>query len=508
MSDSAKSYDELPYPSFARHSAHPDEICAMAWLHGVDVADPAHARVLEIGCSDAGHTAWVAHTLPGAEVVGIDVSPRQIDDARAFASAAGLANLELRCLDLLDLPTDLGRFDVIISHGVFSWVPEPVRVALVRAFARHLAPRGVGFLSFNTLPGWYPRLALRDCLRRRVRDIEGAAAQAAAARAHVNFLATGLSADAREEAYGRAVLAEQELLARMSEAYVFHELLEGVNEPLHYSDVAGLAGAHGLRMLCRSEPFKSGLARYPASHRAHLASLDPVTREQTMDELSGTRFREQLLVRDDVEAGETLDPLRLHRCHVSERLETFDDPRGPGRKSFRSPSGHVFSTADPVVQRALGHMTAAWPFSVPVADVLADVPADRAGEVAGILTDLAASTLVRVGLVPFRSGTVVPALPRLRRFTRAQLESGRSLTTLRGQEIVPDPLIRGMLALLDGTRELGQLVEDVARHAEGLGVEFEQEGRRIREPAATRAHLARMLPDTLAAFLRDDFIEP
>ena len=85
--------------------------------------------------------------------VGIDLSPRSIDEARAMAADLGLTNVTFHAADLRDLPTDAGDFDYIVAHGFYSWVPAPVRSALFETIHARLAPRGVAFVSHNVLPG-------------------------------------------------------------------------------------------------------------------------------------------------------------------------------------------------------------------------------------------------------------------------------------------------------------------------------------------------------------------
>jgi protein-L-isoaspartate O-methyltransferase len=67
----------------------------------------------------------------GSEFVGIDAGARGIAIGKENASAIGLANLHLRHLDMLDTTVELGRFDYIISHGVYSWVPPAVQERLL-----------------------------------------------------------------------------------------------------------------------------------------------------------------------------------------------------------------------------------------------------------------------------------------------------------------------------------------------------------------------------------------
>ena len=80
-------------------------------------------------------------------------------------------------LDLRELPADLGSFDYIIAHGLYSWIPADVRAHVLPLIARHLAPNGVAFVSYNTLPGCHMRRAVWEMLKYHTRDIAGQASQ-------------------------------------------------------------------------------------------------------------------------------------------------------------------------------------------------------------------------------------------------------------------------------------------------------------------------------------------
>jgi ubiquinone/menaquinone biosynthesis C-methylase UbiE len=68
-----------------------------------------------------GHTAAVlAGALPRGRVVGVDLSPRMIDQARRKMSALGLGNVELVEMDMLDLGFPANTFDIVVStFGIF-----------------------------------------------------------------------------------------------------------------------------------------------------------------------------------------------------------------------------------------------------------------------------------------------------------------------------------------------------------------------------------------------------
>src|SRR5947207_11190578 len=78
--DVAASYDAIPYEGRAQPSTHPDTLATVALLYGLTAPPVERCRVLELGCADGGNLVPMAVTLPDAEFVGLDLSPRQIAD--------------------------------------------------------------------------------------------------------------------------------------------------------------------------------------------------------------------------------------------------------------------------------------------------------------------------------------------------------------------------------------------------------------------------------------------
>jgi SAM-dependent methyltransferase len=99
----------------------------------------------------------MALELAEARFVGIDLSSRQIAEGRSVVERLGLRNLNLRAISIMDVDRRLGNFDYIICHGVYSWVPEPVRDKILAICAESLAPDGIAYVSYNTYPGWRAR---------------------------------------------------------------------------------------------------------------------------------------------------------------------------------------------------------------------------------------------------------------------------------------------------------------------------------------------------------------
>jgi len=247
--DLAVAYQDLPYDDLTYPATHPDRLYSLARLHGLTPPSPDRARILELGCGPGGNPLALAAQFPDAEVVGVDLAAEPLQAAIAHRDALGLGNLHLEARDLRTLPASWGSFDVIICHGVYSWVPPEVRAAILDTIAARLSPDGVAYLSYNAYPGWHARGLLRDLLRRQVpsgppRRRTAAARQvlaALAARADVGELSAWLT-------------AELSLLETLSDSYLYFEHLAEHNQPFYVSEVAGAAAARGLTVFADADP--------------------------------------------------------------------------------------------------------------------------------------------------------------------------------------------------------------------------------------------------------------
>src|SRR5262245_22460675 len=137
------SYDTVPYAGAPFATLHPGFLATRAALFGMTPAPPSSCRVLELGCGMGNNLLPLAVALPGASFLGVDLSPAQIAMGRQAAEQLGLANVELRAASILELPGDLGTFDYILCHGVYSWVPPAAQEAILALCGRCLAPQGV-----------------------------------------------------------------------------------------------------------------------------------------------------------------------------------------------------------------------------------------------------------------------------------------------------------------------------------------------------------------------------
>jgi len=89
----------------------------------------------------------MAHRLPRAEFVGVDLEPEPVERGRTAAHEFGLRNLRLEAMDLLDIDSLFGTFDYVIAYGVYSWTPANVSDKVLAIMAELLSPNGIGFIS-------------------------------------------------------------------------------------------------------------------------------------------------------------------------------------------------------------------------------------------------------------------------------------------------------------------------------------------------------------------------
>ena len=75
--------------------------------------------------------------------------------------------MNLRAVDLTKAGSDLGKFDYIIAHGVYSWVPASVQAKIMELCQANLSPRGIAYISYNAYPGNHLRDLVRTGGRRR-----------------------------------------------------------------------------------------------------------------------------------------------------------------------------------------------------------------------------------------------------------------------------------------------------------------------------------------------------
>jgi SAM-dependent methyltransferase len=118
--------------------------------------------VLELGCSDGTNLISMARELPQSEFFGIDSASRAIAQGKQTIDDLSLDNVWLQQLDLMEFAANDVAFDYIIAHGVYSWVPDPVRDRILAICSECLSQNGIAYVSYNAYPGGHIRDMVRE----------------------------------------------------------------------------------------------------------------------------------------------------------------------------------------------------------------------------------------------------------------------------------------------------------------------------------------------------------
>ena len=99
-------------------------------------------RVADIGCGIGTVSAWMAEQVgPRGEVVGVDVSPEQIAQAREMAAPLALPQLRFAVGGASDTGLPRGAFDLVFCRFVLMHMRQPE--AALREMAALLRPGGL-----------------------------------------------------------------------------------------------------------------------------------------------------------------------------------------------------------------------------------------------------------------------------------------------------------------------------------------------------------------------------
>jgi SAM-dependent methyltransferase len=473
----AFAYDSVAYPGHAFSFAHPDRLATIASLHGMEPAPVAECRLLELGCGTGDNIIPTAYQNPDCEIVGIDLSAHGIERGRTAAAALGLQNIDLRHCSIMDIDAGLGQFDYVIAHGVYSWVPDPVREKILAIFRTHLAPHGVAFVSYNSHPGSHLRDMVRDMMLYHTRGIADPHEKVRQARAILEFLAEASASDRLHS----AVLREQlERVRKLRDEVLFHDDLDASSRAFLLSEVVEAAEGHGLQYLSEATLSRGGLRRFSeetAGVLEQIAAIGPVARDQYQDFIEGHGFRRTLLCHREIALQFEFDLNSLRRYHLSAAIMPADgaiDPAAPGSAAFKNDRGGRLSTDRRLIKAALLVLGEAWPAALSfedlvhrAVDLLGESPREdgMAEDVAALMQLLFRACrggLVDIHLYAPKLTTVISERPLASRLARLQAETSELITNLYHAHVVlEDEIARRFLRLVDGTRTIDDLVLDL-----------------------------------------------
>lgn len=307
ISDIKNSYDDLMYESGAFPQTAINNLEARARLMGLQPAPAANAKVLELGCSMGGNIITQALYYPDAEFVGIDLSGRQVAQGNAIIEKMGLKNVRLEEKDILTVDESFGKFDYIIVHGIWSWVPDAVKDKIFSICRNNLTEHGIAYISYNVYPGWKRQEQLREIMYFAGRDVleEPLEARTRKGLDALKALAEILEND--KGLGGGGKLPAMQKILNHNFYYIAHEYMEAFNDPIYVNGFIEWANRHRLAYIGDTDlhaSFVSWMAEHTRERILALAGDDYIAKEFYSDILSDRQFRRSLLCREEV--GDTI----------------------------------------------------------------------------------------------------------------------------------------------------------------------------------------------------------
>ena len=267
------------------------------------------------------------------------MTAEQVRKGNEIIEKIGLTNIKLIEKNILDVNEDFGKFDYIIVHGVFSWVPENVKDKIIKICNENLNEEGIAYISYNTYPGWkepdkiremmiyankyFPEISLGDKNQR--------------GKAFISIVAEQMKLyEDIVEKKGDFIKQIEELL-EMQDYYVAHEYLESFNHPLYLNEFVDLIKKENLQYVSDVALRLSIISTYnqdTVNKLQQLSQGDHVIKEQCLDFILDTKFRRSLICKNSQSGklnfsesfpNEILDSFILSLRYTKEELETLNE---------------------------------------------------------------------------------------------------------------------------------------------------------------------------------------
>lgn len=505
MAETARNYDLLPYVSRPFAQTRPAHLAALAQFFGLGAPAVSQARVLELGAAAGGNLIPLAARHPHAEFVGVDLSGVQVAQAQERIAQLGLRNIRVEHKSLTDIGPQDGEFDYIICHGVYSWVPEPVRQAILRICRDNLSPHGLAMVSYNVLPGWRLPQVIRDAFVHAMPHDSSPQGRNTMAREMARLM---MEHGAGTNAYRQVSRDWAQRVLNCADDYLAHEFLEPNNDPCTFGSFMDRAHSQGLSFLAEAELHTmvlDNLAPETAAKIRELTGNELLPTEQLMDVLTGRTFRHTVLVKSAQEASiqRQLSPQSVAGLHLTananlslQKLERGGHITNPGGLSLSTNDDAVMAMAQTLIER--------FPASSCAQDLV------RPGATQAEL-DLSHDLIFRMALrgqgtlstEPVRSALSLGAQPEADLLVRLDAARGADFTAnLRHEHATLDALSQLILPLLDGTRDTAAVLEQVSQAVRAGRLDFNLGGTQVtdREEQVRLAHGAAL--EMLAALPR------
>lgn len=491
---SSINYEDIVYPNFVHAQTHPNRLATMARAYGLKTETIENCRVLEVGCGSGTNLLAMAANLPDSEFVGVDLSENHIKFGIKAVEEIGVANLKLIRADLLEVDfSEFGRFDYIIAHGFYSWIPPLVREKFLEICRENLSGNGVAFVSYNAFPGCHLRLMMREMMTYHTENIESPLEKANQSVALLGFLK---DAAFEKEVYGKILENEFGKTVERTAELIIHDDLGTFNQPFYFHEFISKAEKNDLQFLSEAEYFHEKYTSFNSEAVELLNQFgddEIVRREQYLDFLKNRRFRQTLICHKTADikrkiAEDFFDELKIV-CDLHPNSQTPD--LSPKINEKFSKSENKGATIDhPLTKAALFSLCEIFPLSISFSELVENskkIVKDQLGEnfeisetdveiLKDILLKIFASDLLNFFTYEPEITSEVSEKPKADDFIRWQAKNSETLFSRRFRtKKIEDDFSRNLIILCDGEHTREQIAEDFKEKISDGQIIFENE---------------------------------
>ena len=300
-------YDSTPYQDFRFREFDLARLMGLTRVLGLATPPTDQLRILDIGCASGLHIREQSALYPSARFTGVDFSSKEIEAGQAAILESGLTGVELIHADLSEFEIEEGAFDVILCHGIFSWVPDETKGRIFDLCRVGLKPQGLAAVAYLTYPGWKQREALRELLAMRVSPIEDPREQVRESARLLKLLELAYSANPKLDHATGLLQIIQDMQSSSANVFI-HDELGLHHDPCYFLQFVEWAAEHDLRYLAETDLGSMSSDLLPDEARPVLDELDLdfLETQQLLDFVVNRSGRSSILTKSSVALGEAL----------------------------------------------------------------------------------------------------------------------------------------------------------------------------------------------------------